>query len=224
MCSGKPVFTQVTGPLPWHGFPGCTARYHGNRKVKSFICANQYRCVASAQLTYRSGLRDIEACLRVHPANLYHMGIRGRVSRNTLAHANAVRGRQSYADFARRLIHIARHLHSDDHLPGLNLGNAIYALDYSTFDLCLSLFPRAPLLQHQGRCQAPFGTSENTVKTQIWIAVSVYVLIAIIRKRLKLEQSLYALLPILSLASFARTVLNHLLAAGEPAISPARKP
>ena len=119
-------------------------RYHGNRKVKSFTCADQYRCMAFAQLTYRSSLRDIEACLRVHPTKLYHMGIRSRVSRNTLAHANAVREWQIYADFAQHLIHAARNLHVDDHLPGLDLGSTIYALDSSTIDLCLSLFPWAP--------------------------------------------------------------------------------
>ena len=144
MYSGKLVFTQLMDPLPWHGFRRCVARYHGNHKVKSFTCADQFRCMAFAQLTYRSSLRDIEACLRVHPTKLYHMGIRGRVSRHTLAHANAVRGWQIYADFAQHLIHAARNLHADDGLPGLDLGNTVYALDSSTIDLCLSLFPWAP--------------------------------------------------------------------------------
>ena len=125
MYSGKLVFTRLMDHLPWHRFRRCVTRYHGNRKVKSFACADQYRCMAFARLTYRSSLRDIEACLPVHPTKLHHMGIRGRVSRNTLAHANAVHGWQIYADFAQHLIHAARHLHADDHLPGLDLGNTM---------------------------------------------------------------------------------------------------
>ncbi len=368
MYSGKLVFTQVMDPLPWHGFRRCVARYRGNHKVKSFTCADQYRCMAFAQLTCRSSLRDIEACLRVHPTRLCHMGIRGRVSRNTLAHANAVRGWQIHADFAQRLIHTARRLHADDNLPGLDLGSTIHALDSSTIDLCLSLFPWAPFrstraavkrhtlldlhgsipafihvsdgklhdvnvmdmllpeagafhimdracldfrrLHHLHRtgsffvlrarsntrrrrlCSRPvdrttglicdqvvrpsgvhsaidspdqprriryrdvkrgktlvfltnnlvlpaltitelcrarwhvelffkrirqhlriksfFGTSENAVKTQIWIAVSVFVLVAIIRKRLNLEQSLYTILQIPSLSRFEKTLLDQL--------------
>ena len=124
MYSGKLVFTQVMDHLPWHGFRRCVARHRGNHKVTSFTCADQYRCMSS--------WRDIEACLRVHPTRLCHMGIRGRVSRNTLAHANAVRGWQIHADFAQRLIHTARRLHADDNLPGLDLGSTIYARDSST--------------------------------------------------------------------------------------------
>ena len=368
MYSGKLVFAQIMDHLPWHSFRRCVARYNGNRKIKSFTCADQYRCMAFAQLTYRASLRDIETCLRVQPTKLYHMGIRGRVSRNTLANANAVREWQIYADFAQHLIHIARNLYADDNTLGLDLDNTVYALDSSTIDLCLSLFPWAPFrktkgavklhtlldlhghipafihisdgklhdvnvmdmlmpeagafyimdrayldfsrlhhLHHSGsffvlraksntklrrlysrpvdrtrglicdqvvrpsgvnsatdypdklrriryrdaerdktlvfltnnfvlpaltiaelyrvrwhielffkwikqhlRIKSFFGTSENAVKTQIWIAVSVYVLVAIIRKRLKLEQSLYTILQILSLTVFEKTPLYQL--------------
>ena len=150
MYSGKLVFAQIMDHLPWHSFRRCVARYNGNRKIKSFTCADQYRCMAFAQLTYRASLRDIETCLRVQPTKLYHMGIRGRVSRNTLANANAVREWQIYADFAQHLIHIARNLYADDNTLGLDLDNTVYALDSSTIDLCLSLFPWAPFRKTKG--------------------------------------------------------------------------
>ena len=107
MYFGKLVFAQIMDHLPWHSFRRCVVRYNGNRKIKSFTRADHYRCMAFAQLTYRTSLGDIETCLRVQPTKLYHMRIRGRVLRNTLANANAVREWQIYADFAQHLVHIA---------------------------------------------------------------------------------------------------------------------
>ena len=368
MYTGRLVFSQVMDHLPWHTFRRCVERYGGNRKVKWFGCADQYRCMAFAQITYRESLRDIETCLRAQSAKLYHMGIGGGISRNTLANANQVRDWRIHADFAQRLIHTARRLYRDEDL-GLELDNTVYALDSSTIDLCLTLFPWADFRKtkaavklhtlldlrgsipafihisdgklhdvkvmdlllpeagafyvmdrayldfarlhalhqacsffvlraksntqfrrfyshpadrssgvicdqtivltgvttatsypdklrrikfHDGergktlvfltnnftlpaltiaelyrsrwqvelffkwikqhlRIKAFFGTSENAVKTQIWIAVSVYVMVAIIRQRLRLETSLYTILQILSLTVFERMPLEPLL-------------
>ncbi len=368
MYAGKLVFSQVMDHLPWHTFQRCVRRYDGNRKVKSFQCSDHYRCMAFAQLTYRESLRDIETCLRAQASKLYHMGITSRVSRNTLANANHTRDWRLYADFAQRLIHTARSLHVDPD-PGLDVAHTVYALDSSTIDLCLTLFPWAHFRKtksaiklhtlldlrahipafihisdgklhdvnvldlllpeagafyvmdrgyldfarlyrlHQARCffllraksntrfrrlyshrvdrssglicdqtilltgvhtsshypeklrrikyhdaeqdrtlvfltnqltlppltlaqlyrsrwrielffrwikqhlriKAFYGTSENAVKSQIWIAVSVYVLIAIIKKRLQLEPNLYTILQILSLTVFEKTPLDQLL-------------
>jgi Domain of unknown function (DUF4372)/Transposase DDE domain len=368
MNRGKLVFAQVTQHVPLTTFRRCVARYGGERKVKSFSCLEQYLCMAFAQLTYRESLRDIEACLRAQTGKLYHMGIKSRVSRSTLADANEVRDWRIYAEFAQSLIGIARRLYAGEPF-GVDLKDTVYALDASTIDLCLSVFPWAPFrstkaaiklhtlldlrgniptflhisdgklhdvnvldlllpepgafyvmdrgyldferlhrlhdagsffvtraksnLQAQRRyshpvdrstglmcdqtimltgfysCQAfatplrrirfkdpvtgkrlvfltnnfalPaititelyrcrwqvelffkwikqhlrikvfFGTSENAVKTQIWIAVSVYVLVAIVKKRLNLSASLYEMLQILSLTLFERIPLDQLL-------------
>ena len=368
MYAGKLVFSQVMDHLPWHTFQRCVRRYDGNHKVKSFQCSDQYRSMAFAQLTYRESLRDIETCLRAQASKLYHMGITSGISRNTLANANQTRDWRLYADFAQRLIHTARRLHIDQD-PGLDVANTVYALDSSTIDLCLTLFPWAHFRKtksaiklhtlldlrghipafihisdgklhdvnvldlllpeagafyimdrgyldfarlyrlHQARCffllraksntrfrrlyshavdrssalicdqtivltgvhsathypeklrrikyhdaeqdrtlvfltnqvslppltiaelyrsrwqielffrwikqhlriKAFYGTSENAVKSQIWIAVSVYVLIAIIKKRLRLEPNLYTILQILSLTVFEKTPLDQLL-------------
>ena len=136
------VFSQVMAHLPLHTFRRCVERYRGHHKVKSFTCLDQYRCMAFAQLTHRESLRDIEACLRAQQRKLYHMGIRGRVSRNTLANANRNRDWRIHADFAQALIHIARTLYLDDDF-GVELDRTVYALDSTTIDLCLSLFPWA---------------------------------------------------------------------------------
>ena len=368
MYAGKLVFSQVMDHLPWHTFQRCVRRYDGNHKVKSFQCSDQYRSMAFAQLTYRESLRDIETCLRAQASKLYHMGITRDISRNTLANANQTRDWRLYADFAQRLIHTARRLHIDQD-PGLDVANTVYALDSSTIDLCLTLFPwahfrktksaiklhtlldlRGPIPAfihisdgklhdvnvldlllpeagafyimdrgyldfarlyrlHQARCffllrakantrfrrlyshavdrssglicdqtigltgvhsathypeklrrikyhdaeqdrtlvfltnqvslppltiaepyrsrwqielffrwikqhlriKAFYGTSENAVKSQIRVAVSVYVLIAIIKKRLRLEPNLYTILQILSLTVFEKTPLDQLL-------------
>ena len=365
---GKLVFAQLTGHLPLTTFRRCVAAYGGEHKLKSFSCLDQFLCLAFAQLTYRESLRDIEACLRAQSDKLYHMGIRSRVSRSTLADANEARDWRIYADFAQRLIGIARKLYVDEPF-GVDLRETVYALDATTIDLCLSVFPWAPfrstkaavklhtlldlrgnipafihisdgklhdvnvldqLLPEPGafyvmdrgyldferlfrlhtagsffvtrgksnlrvqrrysravdratglicdqtvvltgfyssqnfdtplrrirfkdpktgkrlvfltnnfllsaltitelyRCRWQvelffkwikqhlrikqfYGTTENAVKTQIWTAVSVYVLVAIVRKRLKIQASLYEMLQILSLTMFEQTPLNTLL-------------
>ncbi len=369
MNQGKLVFSQVMQHLPLTTFRRCVARYDGEHKVKSFSCLDQFLCMAFAQLTYRESLRDIEACLRAQPTKLYHLGIRSQVSRNTLANANATRDWRIYADFAQSLIGIARRLYADE-VFGVDLQNTVYALDSTTIDLCLSVFPWAPfreakaavklhtLLDLRGniptfirisdgrwhdvnvldelvpepgafyimdrgyidyerlfklhlaksffvtraksnikatrryshpvdrstglicdqtifltgfyankdfaeplrriryrdpktdktlifltnnfavpamtiadlyRCRWQvelffkwikqhlrikqfLGTSENAVKSQIWIAVSVYVVVAIIKKRMNLSASLYEILQILSLTLFEKTPLDQLLA------------
>lgn len=368
MNTGKFVFAQVMSHLPLTTFRRCVARYNGEHKVKHFTCLDQFLCMAFAQLTYRESLRDIEACLRSQSAKLYHMGFRSTVSRNTLANANAVRDWRIYADFAQSLIGIARPLYVDEPF-GVDLSETVYALDATTIDLCLSVFPWAPfrsakaaiklhtLLDLRGnipsfihisdgklhdvnildqiipeagafyimdrgyldftrlhrlhqagsffvtrakanmrftrryslptdrtsgiicdqlgtltgfysqqhfpttirrikikdaegktlvfltnhldlsaqsiadlyrcrwqvelffkwikqhlRIKSFFGTSENAVKSQIWIAVAVYVLVAILRKRLNITASLYEMLQILSLTMFERMALNQLLA------------
>jgi hypothetical protein len=365
---GKLVFAQLTEHLPLTTFRRCVALYAGEHKVKNFTCLEQFLCLAFAQLTYRESLRDIEACLRAQREKLYHMGIRSRISRSTLADANEVRDWRIYADFAQRLIVMARKLYIDEPF-GVDLKETVYALDTTTIDLCLSVFPWAPFrrakaavklhtlldlrgniptfihisdgkmhevnvldqllpepgafyvmdrgflhferlfrfheagsffvtrgksnLKAQRRYSRPvdrttglvcdqtilltgfyslkgfetplrrirfrdpksgkrlifltnnftlpaltitelyrcrwqvelffkwikqhlrikqfYGTSENAVKTQIWIAVSVYVLVAIVKKRLNISASLYEMLQILSLTMFEQTPLNSLL-------------
>jgi hypothetical protein len=368
MHTGKLVFAQLTGHLPLTTFRRCVARYGGSHKVKSFSCLVQYLCMAFAQLTYRESLRDIEACLRAQQSKLYHMGIKSRVSRSTLADANESRDWRIYADFAQSLISMARRLYATEPF-GVDLHDTVYALDASTIDLCLSVFPWAPFRStkaaiklhtlldlrgnipsflhisdgklhdvnvldlllpepgafyimdrgyidfdrlyqlHEAKCffvtraksnlkaqrryshrvdrstglicdqtialtgfysrqdfdtplrrvrfkdpttgkglvfltnnftlpaltitelyrcrwqvelffkwikqhlriKVFYGTTENAVKTQIWIAVSVYVLVAIIKKRLKLSATLYEILQILSLTMFERIPLDQLL-------------
>jgi len=369
---GKLVFAQFMEHLPLTTFRRCVARYGGEHKVKTFSCLDQYLSMAFAQLTYRESLRDIEACLGAQAGKLYHMGIRSNVARNTLANANAVRDWRIYADFAQSLIAIARRLYAGESF-GVDLKDTVYALDASTIDLCLSVFPWAPFrstkaaiklhtlldlrgnipsflhisdgklhevnvldlllpepgafyimdrgyidfdrlyqlheaksffvtraksnLKAQRRYSHPvdrstglicdqtivltgfysrqdfdtplrrvrfkdpdtgkrlvfltnnfilpaftitelyrcrwqvelffkwikqhlrikvfFGTSENAVKTQIWIAVSVYVLVAIVRKRLGLDASLYQILQILSLTLFEKTPILQALQASD---------
>jgi hypothetical protein len=369
MNQGKLVFAQLTEHLPLTTFRRCVARYHGEFRVRSFSCLDQFLCMAFAQLTFRESLREIEACLRAHTVKLYHMGIRSKsVSRSTLADANEARDWRIYADFAQSLIAMARRLYAQEPF-GVDLSETVYALDATTIDLCLSLFPWAPFMSskaavklhtlldlrgnipafihisdgkvhevnildqlipeagafyvvdrgfldytrlyrfHQAgsffvtrarantstrrryshpvdrstglvcdhtvvltnpysaphfpaplrrirfkdldtaktlvfltnnfvlpaltitqlyrcrwqvelffkwikqhlRIKAFFGTSENAVKSQIWIAVSVYVLVAIIKKRLNLQATLFQLLQILSVTMFERTPLNQLL-------------
>jgi hypothetical protein len=142
MYMGNLIFSQVMEHLPLHTFRRCVQRYRGNHKIQSFTCLDQFRCMAFAQLTYRESLRDIEACLRAQQNKLYHMGIRGGISRNTLSNANKVRDWRIYADFAQSLIQIARKLYVDEDI-GAELDNTVYALDATTIDLCLSVFPWA---------------------------------------------------------------------------------
>lgn len=365
---GETVFSQLMDFLPMHEFRKCVQRYDGNYKIKSFSCFDQFLCMAFAQLTYRESLRDIEACLRSMQKKLYHIGIRGKVSRSTLADANENRDWRIYADFAQVLIHIARDLYIDDEF-GIELNQTVYALDSTTINLCLSLFPWARFRKHKGaiklhtlmdlrgsipsfikitdgkvhdinildelipepgsfyvmdrgyldfarlyalnlylaffvirsktnlkfqriyshpidkstglicdqtivlsnsdsakdypeklrrvryydvenqknltfltnnltlptltiallyksrwqielffkwikqhlRIKAFYGTSENSVKTQIWIAISVYILVAIIKKRLNLDQSLYTILQILSITLFEKVPILQVL-------------
>jgi len=142
MHAGKLVFAQLTEYLPLTTFRRCVARYDGEHKIKRFTCLEQFLCLAFAQLTYRESLRDIEACLRAHREKLYHMGIRSLISRSTLADANEVRDWRIYADFAQRLIGMARKLYAADSF-GVDLKETVYALDTTTIDLCL-VFPWAP--------------------------------------------------------------------------------
>ena len=372
MNSGRTVFAQLIEHLPHKEFHKCVARYRGNRYAKNFSCWDQYLAMAFAQLTYRESLRDIETCLGAVGGKLYHMGFRSRVARSTLADANESRDWRIYADFAHTLIAIARPLYACDDM-GVDLDESLYALDSTTIDLCLALFPWARFRRHKAavkmhtlldlrgnipafvhitdgkvhdvnvldqivpeagafyvmdrgyidferlfvltlsaaffvvrtksnvllqrryshpvdkstgvrsdqtvilssfesasvypdplrrvsyfdaetgkrlkflsnnftlpaltiariykqrwqvelffkwikqhlRIKAFYGTSENAVKTQIWIAVSVYVLVAIVRKRLGLEASLYQLLQILSLTLFEKTPISCALQASD---------
>lgn len=143
MYVGKTLFAQLMDFLPWTTFARIVARYEGDYRVRTLPCAEHFRLLAFAQLTYRESLRDIEACLAAQSAKLYHMGIRSPVKRATLADANERRDWRIYAEFAQRLIAQARTLYATEEL-GLDLSNTIYALDSTTIDLCLSLFPWAP--------------------------------------------------------------------------------
>ena len=149
MNSGKSIFAQLMDFLPSKAFRRCVKRYQGDYKLKSFSCWDQFLCMAFAQLTFRESLRDIEACLRAQQTKLYHLGIRGQVSRNTLANANSVRDWRIYADFAQVLITRARVLYANDSF-GVELAQTVYALDATTIDLCLALFPWAKFRKHKG--------------------------------------------------------------------------
>ena len=148
MYTGKTVFSQVMDYLPMYEFRKCVDRYNGNYHTSSFSCLDQYLCMAFAQLTYRESLRDIEACLRSRKEKLYHLGIRGRVSRSTLAEANEKRDWRMYADFCQILISQARSLYADEDF-GVELKETAYALDSTTIDLCLSIFPWASFRKHK---------------------------------------------------------------------------
>jgi len=142
MYTGKLIFSQVLDFMPMHTFRRCVARYQGDRNVRSFTCLDQYLCMAFAQLTYRESLRDIEACLRAQQQKLYHMGIRGTVAKSNLADANEQRAWRIYSDLAHSLIITARTLYSNEPF-GIDLEQTVYALDATTIDLCLSMFPWA---------------------------------------------------------------------------------
>jgi hypothetical protein len=370
MNAGKTIFSQVMEFLPVYEFQKCVHRYQGNYKVQSFSCMDQFLCMAFAQLTFRESLRDIESCLRSMHRKLYHMGIRGRISKSTLSDANENRDWHIYADFAQVLIHTARTLYLKEPF-GVELTQTVYALDATTIDLCLALFPWAHFRKNKGavklhtlldlrgnipsfieitsgkvhdvnildglipepgsfyivdrgyldfarlylfhqsqaffvirakanlkyrrlysravdkttglrcdqtivltvyqsaldypeklrlvrfydaennrrltfltnnflldaltiaklykcrwqvelffkwikqhlRIKSFYGTSENAVKTQVWIAISIYVLVAIIKKRLDLKPSLYTILQILSIAPFEKLPLSQALTA-----------
>jgi DDE family transposase/uncharacterized protein DUF4372 len=137
---GQTIFAQLMELIPRYSFQLCVERYQGQRYVKDFSCWDQFLCLAFAQLTSRDSLRAIEACLRAHRPQLYHMGFRGSISRSTLAYANEHRDWRIYRDFAQVLIHTARDLYRDDSF-GVDLAETVYAFDSTTIDLCLSLFP-----------------------------------------------------------------------------------
>ena len=149
MNQGRTVFSQVMDFLPMYEFRKCVNRYKGNHRVRTFSCIDQFLAMAFAQLTYRESLRDIEACLGSMSKKLYHMGFRGKITRTTLADANERRDWRIYADFALVLIHRARTLYQDDELA-VELDQTVYALDSTTIDLCLSLFPWAHFRRTKG--------------------------------------------------------------------------
>ena len=149
MFTGRTVFAQLIDLLPLHEFRKCIARYRGEHKVLSFSCLDQFLSLAFAQLTGRESLRDIEACLRAMQPKLYHMGFRGRIARNTLAHANERRDWRIYADLAQVLIRQARPLYAQEDF-GAELDQTAYAFDSTTIDLCLELFPWARFRRHKG--------------------------------------------------------------------------
>ncbi len=169
MNQGQTVFSQVIDFLSWKKFRQCVNRYNGNNRVRSFTCYDQLLCMAFAQLTYRESLRDIECCLRAMREKLYHMGIRGKVSRSTLADANETRDWRIYSDFAQILIHEARQLYIDDDF-GLELKETVYALDSSTIDLCLSVFPWAQFRKAKGAVKLhTLLDLRGDIPTFIWI-------------------------------------------------------
>jgi len=149
MYTGPTIFSQLMQHLPWHHFRRCVDRYDGNHKVKKFKCTDHFRVMSFAQLTYRESLRDIEACLRALRSKLYHMGIHTTVSRNNLSNANEKRDWRIYAEFAQFLIVEARRLYADEELA-IDLDASVYALDSTTIDLCLSMFPWARFRKRKG--------------------------------------------------------------------------
>jgi IS4 transposase len=142
MNTGKTLFAQLMDFLPWTTFARYVAHYDGDKGIRALTCAEQFRIMAFAQLTYRESLRDIEVCLSAQAGKLYHMGFRQEIKRSTLADANETRNWRIYAEFAQRLIEQARKLYAGDSF-GVELENTAYALDSTTIDLCLSLFPWA---------------------------------------------------------------------------------
>jgi Domain of unknown function (DUF4372)/Transposase DDE domain len=149
MNAGSLVFAQLMDFLPRHEFNACVRRYDGDRRLRGFSCRDQFLCLAFAQLTFRESLRDIETCLRAVPSKLYHAGFRGPISRSTLADANRVHDWRIYADFAQVLIGHARKLYANEPLSTM-LAETVYALDSTTIDLCLKLFPWARFRRRKG--------------------------------------------------------------------------
>lgn len=150
MYTGKTIFSQIMSFIPKYEFDKRVIKYKGNYRIRQFSCWDQFLCMSFAQLTYRESLRDIEACLNAQPNKLYHMGIKGNVTRANLAHANWKRDWRIYAEFAQGLISHARKLYQDDPDFIVDLNNTIYALDSTTIDLCLSLFPWAKFRKNKG--------------------------------------------------------------------------
>jgi Domain of unknown function (DUF4372)/Transposase DDE domain len=184
MNAGRTVFTQLMEFLPLSEFRRCVERYRGDYKVQHFSCLDQFLCLAFAQLTYRESLRDIEACLRAQGSKLYHMGFRGHVSRNNLAHANEHRDWRIFADFGQVLIGMARDLYRDQSL-GIELAETVYAMDSTTIDLCLSLFPWAQFRRHKSAIKV-----HTLLEVGSAIPASVYVTGAQVADVLLLDQLL----------------------------------
>jgi hypothetical protein len=178
------VFAQLMEFLPLPEFRRCVERYRGDYKVQHFSCLDQFLCLAFAQLTYRESLRDIEACLRAQGSKLYHMGFRGHVSRNNLAHANEHRNWRIFAEFGQVLIGIARDLYRDESL-GLELAESVYAMDSTTIDLCLALFPWAQFRRHKSAVKI-----HTLLDVRSAIPTSVYVTGAQVADVLLLDQLL----------------------------------
>src|SRR5665213_270100 len=153
MYHGKLVFAQIMEHWPAHEFQKCVARYDGNYKTRGFSCHDQFLCMSFAQFTFRESLRDIEIGLRSVPGKLYHLGFRSHITRSTLADANEMRDWRIYADFAQVLIGIARPMYAAEPL-GIDLNATVYALDSTTIDLCLAVFPWGSLPAREGGCEA----------------------------------------------------------------------
>jgi hypothetical protein len=170
MHAGRMVFSQLMDFLPLHEFRKCVARYRGDHKVRSFCCLDQFYCMVFAQLASLESLRHIETCLRTLPVKLYHMGIRGKVSRSTLADANERRDWRIFADLAHVLIAVARELYADEPI-GLRLKRAVYLFDSTTIDLCLSLFPWAHFRRRKGAIKL-HTLMEARGRIPVFVAVS----------------------------------------------------
>jgi len=169
MHKGHLVFSQVMDCMSIYEFHKCVERYHGNYKVQSFSCLDQFLSMAFAQLTWRESLRDIEVCLRSMRSKLYHIGIRGNIARSTLANANENRDWRIYADHAQVLINIARKLYRNEDF-GVELKDTVYALDSTTIDLCLSLFPWARFRKHKGAVKMhTLLDLRGSIPSMIWI-------------------------------------------------------
>jgi len=150
MNTGQTILSQIMSFVPKYEFDKLVKKYHGNYRIREFSCWDQYLCMSFAQLTYRESLRDIEACLNAQPNKLYHMGIKGHETRTNLAHANRRRDWRIYAELAQLLIARARKLYQDDPEFLIDLDQTVYALDSTTIDLCLSLFPWAKFRKNKG--------------------------------------------------------------------------
>ena len=169
MHKGRLVFSQVMDCMSIYEFHKCVERYHGNYKVQSFSCLDQFLSMAFAQLTWRESLRDIEVCLRSMRSKLYHIGIRGNIARSTIATANENRDWRIYADHAQVLINIARKLYRNEDF-GFELKDTVYALDSTTIDLCLSLFPWARFRKHKGAVKMhTLLDLRGSIPSMIWI-------------------------------------------------------
>ena len=172
MYQGQLVFTQLMDHLPRRTFRRLVERYGGNHRVRSFTCWHQFACMTFAQLTFRESLRDIEACLRVVPAKLYHLGLPGGVARNTMAVANERRDWRIYAAFAHKVIPQGRKLYAEEDL-GLKLDQTVYALDSTTIGLCLSLFPWAQIGRDRGSVKLhTLLDLEGSIPANLWITTA----------------------------------------------------